>query len=197
MKKLFIYYIRHFWPTLIIAISYAILTSLSEFNTNFSWITNIDIWLNAVILELFLFQSMYIITSKIKNNYLQTLISLIISLIIGESIMYSFNPRSITIFTVLYAIFFAASLVISSFQGFKMGIYKVKKEANEIDEKSNQIINSFSEEDKTILLKELDKCLYFAEENPFAYKTLVDTPIDVIKEIKEDIISRNGEANKK
>lgn len=165
---MFKFFLKRNLPTIIIITAWFILTKLSTPKLNISWITDINIWANAIILELFIFNLMSCITIKIKNQYLQTLISLIIALMFGETIKYNFyclDFSFINILQILILIFiFTLSGYLSFINGYKKGIKNTTKKQIEL----NQQVLKMNKEDYKNFINEFKKSINFMKNNKFA-----------------------------
>ena len=117
MIKLFL---KKNWPSLVITLVWAILTGLSKLEIDISWIKDINTWANAFILELYLFQLMSAITIKIKNQYWQSLISLMVSLFLGETIRYNFNLVDFSFMNLLGIFLFSLLTLMVTYQSFSL-----------------------------------------------------------------------------
>lgn len=92
MKSLFIGHFKKHWPEYLIIILLGVLYSVSQIDVVIDWIGDKDVWLNTIISTIIIYYAMGVITSKIKNQYIAELINLILALVIGQILVFSFDP---------------------------------------------------------------------------------------------------------
>lgn len=175
------------WPSLLIVVAWAILTGLSKLELSFTWMSNVNIWANAIILDLLLFQVMTIVTIKIKNVYWQSLISLIITLIVGESIKYNFNYLDVSIFNIISISLFSILLIVYSFIGFKMGIEKGVRDVKKEEHRFNDELRNMDHESRKKLIREVRRSVNFVKKYKFSAGLIKDLTYEELEEFLEDV----------
>ena len=174
MFKLFL---KRTLPTIIILTVWIIFTHLPNFKLNLSWFQDINIWLNAVVLELFIFNLMSCITIKIKNPFFQTTISLILSLIIGETIKYDFNCLDLSFFNISQICILIISFILSGFLSFSKGVEKSIK-LNQLNKQTfEKKVVEMSNNDYQKLIKEFNRSIAFMKKYTFASTLIKENSI--------------------
>lgn len=184
MIKLFL---KRSWPTLIIVLIWTVMTGLSKFEIDISWVKDINIWANAFVLELFLFQLMSAVTIKIKNQYCQSLISLTFSLFVGETIKYNFNIIDWSLLNVLGVLSLSILAVMIIYQSFVLGTKKGIEEVEKQERVLHSEIKNMSIEKTEKFLNEIDKCVDFMKKNPFATDLIKTSDLQELESFKKEI----------
>lgn len=180
-------FLKRNWPTLIIVIIWAVMTGLSKLEIDISWVKDINIWANAFVLELFLFQIMSAITIKIKNQYCQSMISLAISLFVGETIKYNFNIIDFSFLNVLGVLSASILAVMIIYQGYTLGIKKGIQEIERQESVLHSKIKNMSTEKMDGFLAEIDKSIDFMKKNPFATSMIKTSDLQELESFKKEI----------
>ncbi len=192
MFKLFL---KKSWMGLIIVSLWAILTGISESKVDFYWVKDINVWANAIILELFVFQMMSFITMKIKNQYWQTFISLLVSLIIGETIKYNFSDLNLSSFKIISVLMLVLMYLNLGYCGFKRGVDKgINQRIQEINELSFQLKNMNENEYKNFK-KEINRSIKFMKKYPFSAYIIKDSSIEELEQDLKDFDKLRSETN--
>ncbi len=181
MFKLFL---KRSWMTMVIVILWVIMTGISESKVDFNWIKDINVWANAIILELFVFQIMSLITMKIKNQYWQTFISLLVSLMVGETIKYNFVGLNISIFKIIGVILLVIMYLNLGYCGFVKGFDKGVKQNVQKREELKATLKSMNTDKYKRLKKEMNRSIEFMKKYPFATVMIKESSI---AELEEDM----------
>lgn len=193
MIKLFL---KKNWPSLVITLACAILTGLSKLEIDISWIKDINTWANAFILELYLFQLMSAITIKIKNQYWQSLISLMVSLFLGETIRYNFNLVDFSFMNLLGIFLFSLLTLMVTYQSFSFGINKGIKEIEQQKNILHSKITEMSNEDTKNFLKEINRSINFIKKHPFAASIIKDSNLQELESFRSEVKEIKNTTNK-
>ena len=193
MIKLFL---KKNWPSLVITLVWAILTGLSKLEIDISWIKDINTWANAFILELYLFQLMSAITIKIKNQYWQSLISLMVSLFLGEIIRYNFNLVDFSFMNLLGIFLFSLLTLMVTYQSFSFGINKGIKEIEQQKNVLHSKIREMSNEDTKSFLKEINRSINFMKKHPFAASIIKDSNLRELESFRSEVKEIKNTTNK-
>lgn len=193
MIKLFL---KKNWPSLIITLVWAILTGLSKLEIDVSWIKDINSWANAFILELYLFQLMSAITIKIKNQYWQSLISLMVSLFVGETIRYNFNLVDFSFMNLLGIFLFSLFTILMTYQLFSFGVNKGIKEIEQQKNVLHSKIREMSNEDTKSFLKEINRSINFMKKHPFAASIIKDSNLRELESFRSEVKEIKNTTNK-
>lgn len=186
-------FFRKTWPSLIIVLVWAVMTGLSKLEIDISWVKDINVWANAFVLELFLFQLMSAITIKIKNQYCQSLISLIVSLFVGETIKYNFNILDFSFINLLGVISLSLFVVVITYHAFIFGINKGIKEVDKQEHALRLEIKNMPDKDIDKFLIELDKSIDFIKNNPFASSMIKSSDLEELESFKKEIKEMRNE----
>ena len=184
MIKLFI---KKNWLNFIITIIWAILTGLSKLEIDISWIKDINTWANAFILELYLFQLMSAITIKMKNQYWQSFISLMVSLFIGETIKYNFNLIDFSLINLLSIFLFSILTIMFTYWSFSLGINKGIKEDKRQKDILHSKIREMSNKNTQNFLKEINRSINFIKKHPFAASAIKDSDLQELESFRDEI----------
>ncbi len=122
--KRFLTYHKNNWTISVICIINIILINIGKSEIHFEWIKDINIWLNEIAGQLFMFLFMYIISNKLKNELLQILISFIMTLIISKIVVNDFSNVKLTWVTTSFLLLLIIYSMVYNFWGYNVRLKK-------------------------------------------------------------------------
>ncbi|MCL2570253.1 MAG: hypothetical protein FWE16_03550 [Firmicutes bacterium] len=161
-------FIKQSWPLLIIGSVMALLIPFAYIGFYSKWILDINVWLGEIFFSLFLFQIMMLITQKIKNDYLQLIISLVITLFIGNTLRFTFFDSSHLWLNIVQSIALVTASNLVFYHSYKRGWMKGVKLVARERQVFNQTYESLDSKQKDRFKKEIDQAINFIKKNPFA-----------------------------
>ncbi|MBN3490528.1 hypothetical protein JV173_03265 [Acholeplasma equirhinis] len=191
------YYKKH-WPMLVISLLvFILLNSSTNISYDTTWMSDVNIWLTILFLDLVIFGFMTLVTYKIRNEYLQNSISLIITLTITESIKLSFDFLNIDLIQV--------GLIFSSFV-FIIGIFlmtpdkalKIIHKQNQKDRYENQrLLSEQSDKFLADFANALENQSILFKNNSVLYSLIsklnIKTNVELLEDITNEITKRKND----
>lgn len=181
-------YLKKNWPIVIMAILLSALLNLAtDINIFTDWLTNIEVWLNLLIWDLFLYQVMTVLTFWIKNQYLQHLISLLFTVTIAQIIVFEFDFSEINsnrINLLISGILVTLSIM---YQGFQSGTKKGMKLAEKTIVEYHKQISEFSDDYLDYLLMKNESLIKEFKDDKQLFNYFFKVDLNFVESFNSDI----------
>lgn len=182
-------YFKKHWPSLLFSIIIIVLVSLSTLeNLSFQWVYSVDIWINQIFFSLFTFNLLLLLTRKIKNVYLQQVISLFIALVFSQTIHLEFTLSKITVYNIIFFIL----MIFYTFYLSQLGFYKGTKSAmfkvNELNENYFKQVVKMPFDKRLDLIDLYNEAIDIFNDKPFLFKIIKSFPITELVENRNELM---------
>jgi len=185
MLKIFL---KRNWQFITLLIIYIIIQGLSNSEINFTWISDINVWVNEILLEIIIYIIMTTLTIRIKNTYFKHLINFVLTLFIGETIKYHFNPLMVNYLSLIFLLLYIILLVFNGYSSFCKGVEKGKKKIEVEKEICYKKIKELNEKEASLLIKNIRFAKKLYKNHAEAVSLIRNSSFDELNDFEKEIL---------
>ena len=176
----------------ILIASLTVINHLTEMKVYWRWIKDIDVWINDFYVNTFVFMLMSTLLSRIKNQYLNYLISYVASVIVGNFVYLDSSNLQITPKVLLLTALSVLALIFWGIAGYNQGKRKGHQQVAAEIRAYAEMVKNLDNETRSRLYN-LKK---FIKKHPKECEMIDRFGIDhVLEFIEDDKIIRKGSKN--